>query len=182
MSSPIDPKDPNLMMSYVLTVAAMAIKLRSIEMQITSHPGILDEDNRFKMLEAIGRVDGASKVLLETLIREQKPKDQDWGPCAKCGGRYRYETLGAYGMDAFKVTKIVCSDCGFTVNWHDDPNGETSKAWEAARLKAKSEKLGETMAKLKALPPPTLEEVDTQMKSSAKFREEQDERRDSDKR
>ncbi len=132
MSNQVDPKDPNLAMAFTLQIAAMAIKLRNIAMHITANPGMLDDNATLKMAEALQRVERASDALRSDLIIERKSEDkpQEWGPCPKCGGPYRFETLGAYGMDAFKVTKIICTRCEFNVVWQDDPDGSAPDAWK----------------------------------------------------
>jgi hypothetical protein len=74
----------------------------------------------------------------DTLLKVANEKDEQlWGPC-KCGGRYRYETLGTYGMDAFKVDFIECLACGFKVTWQEDPDGSAPEAWKMAREASKT--------------------------------------------
>jgi hypothetical protein len=56
------------------------------------------------------------------------------GVCPRCGDLpYTFKTLDSYGMDAFKVTEMTCSNCKFTVKWDDDPEGSAPAQW--ARLR-----------------------------------------------
>ncbi len=68
--------------------------------------------------------------------------EQEWGPCGKCGGRYTHKTVGAYGMDAFKIESITCIDCGFVVTWEDDPDRSAPAAWKRTGSTGQAQRKG----------------------------------------